>query len=148
MEDKMTHYEAQMLPKQKVTRKLIEEIYSSPPPPARPNPVKLKPSRCVRLHSFWARITAAKRGSLAICTEFSASLLMWFMQKLRLTFAFNYSLAFLFTSENKNFVFWGMQFHLKFVNGFPIVLTSPADELCSWILFMAIECCFAKLAWG
>uniref|UniRef100_A0A8C3NHI8 Uncharacterized protein n=1 Tax=Geospiza parvula TaxID=87175 RepID=A0A8C3NHI8_GEOPR len=45
MEDKMTHYEAQMLPKQKVTRKLIEEIYSSPPPPARPNPVKLKPSR-------------------------------------------------------------------------------------------------------
>uniref|UniRef100_A0A8C3QI15 E1A binding protein p400 n=1 Tax=Cyanoderma ruficeps TaxID=181631 RepID=A0A8C3QI15_9PASS len=45
MEDKMTHYEAQILPKQKVTRKLIEEIYSSPPPPARPNPVKLKPSR-------------------------------------------------------------------------------------------------------
>uniref|UniRef100_A0A8C3PKG9 E1A binding protein p400 n=1 Tax=Calidris pygmaea TaxID=425635 RepID=A0A8C3PKG9_9CHAR len=45
MENKMTHYEAQMLPKQKVTRKLIEEIYSSPPAPARPNPVKLKPSR-------------------------------------------------------------------------------------------------------
>ncbi|XP_015131131.2 E1A-binding protein p400 isoform X19 [Gallus gallus] len=45
MENKMTHYEAQMLPKQKVTRKLIEEIYSSPPPPTRPNPVKLKPSR-------------------------------------------------------------------------------------------------------
>uniref|UniRef100_A0A8C8APS6 E1A binding protein p400 n=1 Tax=Otus sunia TaxID=257818 RepID=A0A8C8APS6_9STRI len=45
MENQMTHYEAQMLPKQKVTRKLIEEIYSSPPPPARPNPVKLKPSR-------------------------------------------------------------------------------------------------------
>uniref|UniRef100_A0A672UXX2 E1A binding protein p400 n=1 Tax=Strigops habroptila TaxID=2489341 RepID=A0A672UXX2_STRHB len=45
MENKMTHYEAQMLPKQKITRKLIEEIYSSPPPPARPNPVKLKPSR-------------------------------------------------------------------------------------------------------
>uniref|UniRef100_A0A8C2UDM3 E1A binding protein p400 n=1 Tax=Coturnix japonica TaxID=93934 RepID=A0A8C2UDM3_COTJA len=45
VENKMTHYEAQMLPKQKVTRKLIEEIYSSPPPPARPNPVKLKPSR-------------------------------------------------------------------------------------------------------
>ncbi|XP_051489731.1 E1A-binding protein p400 isoform X14 [Apus apus] len=45
MENKMTHYEAQVLPKQKVTRKLIEEIYSSPPPPARPNPVKLKPSR-------------------------------------------------------------------------------------------------------
>ncbi|XP_053938233.1 E1A-binding protein p400 isoform X14 [Cuculus canorus] len=45
MENNMTHYEAQMLPKQKVTRKLIEEIYSSPPPPPRPNPVKLKPSR-------------------------------------------------------------------------------------------------------
>ncbi|XP_061865505.1 E1A-binding protein p400 isoform X12 [Colius striatus] len=45
MENKMTQYEAQVLPKQKVTRKLIEEIYSSPPPPARPNPVKLKPSR-------------------------------------------------------------------------------------------------------
>ncbi|KAK2522737.1 Ep400 [Columba guinea] len=45
MENKMTQYEAQLLPKQKVTRKLIEEIYSSPAPPARPNPVKLKPSR-------------------------------------------------------------------------------------------------------
>uniref|UniRef100_A0A674I9X3 E1A binding protein p400 n=1 Tax=Terrapene triunguis TaxID=2587831 RepID=A0A674I9X3_9SAUR len=45
VENKMTHYEAQVLPKQKVTRKLIEEIYSSPHHPARPNPVKLKPSR-------------------------------------------------------------------------------------------------------
>ncbi|XP_071672325.1 E1A-binding protein p400 isoform X16 [Patagioenas fasciata] len=45
MENKMTQYEAQLLPKQKVTRKLIEEIYSSPAPPARPTPVKLKPSR-------------------------------------------------------------------------------------------------------
>uniref|UniRef100_A0A7M4FPT1 E1A binding protein p400 n=1 Tax=Crocodylus porosus TaxID=8502 RepID=A0A7M4FPT1_CROPO len=45
IENKMTHYEAQVLPKQKVTRKLIEEIYSSPPPLPRPNPVKLKPSR-------------------------------------------------------------------------------------------------------
>ncbi|XP_019342180.2 E1A-binding protein p400 isoform X4 [Alligator mississippiensis] len=45
IENKMTHYEAQVLPKQKVTRKLIEEIYSSPPPPPRANPVKLKPSR-------------------------------------------------------------------------------------------------------
>ncbi|XP_075754509.1 E1A-binding protein p400 isoform X3 [Pelodiscus sinensis] len=45
MENKMTHYEAQVLPKQKVTRKLIEEIYNSPHHPARPNPVKLKPSR-------------------------------------------------------------------------------------------------------
>lgn len=48
----MTHYEAQILPKQKVTRKLIEEIYSSPPPPARPNPVKLKPSRYAQLPFF------------------------------------------------------------------------------------------------
>ncbi|XP_074868460.1 E1A-binding protein p400 isoform X2 [Carettochelys insculpta] len=45
VENKMTHYEAQVLPKQKVTRKLIEEIYNSPHQPARPNPVKLKPSR-------------------------------------------------------------------------------------------------------
>ncbi|XP_061459266.1 E1A-binding protein p400 isoform X4 [Rhineura floridana] len=45
IENKMTLYESQVLPKQKVTRKLIEEIYSSPPPPPRPNPVKLKPSR-------------------------------------------------------------------------------------------------------
>uniref|UniRef100_A0A8C8S5Z6 E1A binding protein p400 n=1 Tax=Pelusios castaneus TaxID=367368 RepID=A0A8C8S5Z6_9SAUR len=45
VENKMTHYEAQVLPKQKVTRKLIEEIYSSPHHPARPNSVKLKPSR-------------------------------------------------------------------------------------------------------
>ncbi|CAM4568323.1 unnamed protein product [Lepidochelys kempii] len=45
VENKMTHYEAQVLPKQKVTRKLIEEIYSSPHHPARPHPVKLKPSR-------------------------------------------------------------------------------------------------------
>nr|XP_042708496.1 E1A-binding protein p400 isoform X14 [Chrysemys picta bellii] len=45
VENKMTHYEAQVLPKQKVTRKLIEEIYSSSHHPARPNPVKLKPSR-------------------------------------------------------------------------------------------------------
>uniref|UniRef100_A0A8C3SZI5 E1A-binding protein p400 n=1 Tax=Chelydra serpentina TaxID=8475 RepID=A0A8C3SZI5_CHESE len=45
VENKMTHYEAQLLPKQKVTRKLIEEIYSSSHHPARPNPVKLKPSR-------------------------------------------------------------------------------------------------------
>jgi len=59
MENKMTHYEAQMLPKQKVTRKLIEEIYSSPPPPARPNPVKLKPSRYVHIFLV-ARITRSK----------------------------------------------------------------------------------------
>ncbi|XP_075424740.1 E1A-binding protein p400 isoform X4 [Ascaphus truei] len=45
MENKMTRYEAQVLPGQKVTRKLIEEIYSSPEPALRPNPVKMKPSR-------------------------------------------------------------------------------------------------------
>ncbi|XP_054851977.1 E1A-binding protein p400 isoform X2 [Eublepharis macularius] len=45
IEDKVTRYESQVLPKQKVTRKLIEEIYTSPPPPPRPNPVKLKPRR-------------------------------------------------------------------------------------------------------
>ncbi|EOB02341.1 E1A-binding protein p400, partial [Anas platyrhynchos] len=44
MEDKMTRYEAQMLPKLKVTRKLIEEIYCSPSSP-RLEPVKLKPNR-------------------------------------------------------------------------------------------------------
>ncbi|XP_042297477.1 E1A-binding protein p400 isoform X17 [Sceloporus undulatus] len=45
LENKMTRYEVQVLPRQKVTRKLIEEIYTSPPPPPRPNPIKLKPSR-------------------------------------------------------------------------------------------------------
>ncbi|XP_073168846.1 E1A-binding protein p400-like isoform X5 [Lepidochelys kempii] len=45
VENKMTDYEAQVLPKQKVTRKLIEEIYSSPHLSPRPNPMKLKPSR-------------------------------------------------------------------------------------------------------
>ncbi|XP_041084686.1 E1A-binding protein p400-like, partial [Polyodon spathula] len=45
-ENKLTRYEAdEVLPKQKVTRKLIEEIYSAPDPPARPKQVKLKPSR-------------------------------------------------------------------------------------------------------
>uniref|UniRef100_A0A6J0TEC3 E1A-binding protein p400 isoform X7 n=1 Tax=Pogona vitticeps TaxID=103695 RepID=A0A6J0TEC3_9SAUR len=45
IENKVTRYESQVVPKQKVTRKLIEEIYTSPPPAPRPNPVKLKPSR-------------------------------------------------------------------------------------------------------
>ncbi|XP_063171780.1 E1A-binding protein p400 isoform X7 [Candoia aspera] len=45
LENKMTRYESQVVPKQKVTRKLIEEIYASPLPPPRPNPVKLKPNR-------------------------------------------------------------------------------------------------------
>ncbi|XP_058850548.1 E1A-binding protein p400-like isoform X2 [Acipenser ruthenus] len=45
-ENKLTRYEAEeVLPKQKVTRKLIEEIYTAPDPPARPKQVKLKPSR-------------------------------------------------------------------------------------------------------
>ncbi|KAM6340650.1 E1A-binding protein p400-like [Alca torda] len=44
MENQMTCYEAQILPKLKVTRKLIEEIYCSPSSP-RPEPVKLKPNR-------------------------------------------------------------------------------------------------------
>ncbi|XP_028942441.1 E1A-binding protein p400, partial [Antrostomus carolinensis] len=44
MENQMTHYEAQILPKLKVTRKLIEEIYCSSSSP-RPEPVKLKPNR-------------------------------------------------------------------------------------------------------
>ncbi|XP_066835166.1 E1A-binding protein p400-like isoform X1 [Anser cygnoides] len=44
MEDQMTRYEAQMLPKLKVTRKFIEEIYCSPSSP-RLEPVKLKPNR-------------------------------------------------------------------------------------------------------
>ncbi|XP_058889099.1 E1A-binding protein p400-like isoform X15 [Acipenser ruthenus] len=45
-ENKLTRYEAEeVLPKQKVTRKLIEEIYTAPVPPARPKQVKLKPSR-------------------------------------------------------------------------------------------------------
>ncbi|KAM3825855.1 E1A-binding protein p400 isoform 2-T2 [Vipera latastei] len=41
----MTRYESQVVPKQKITRKLIEEIYTSPLPPPRPAPVKLKPNR-------------------------------------------------------------------------------------------------------
>ncbi|XP_063820740.1 E1A-binding protein p400-like isoform X3 [Pseudophryne corroboree] len=45
LESKMTCYEAQVLPVQKVTRRLIEEIYSSPEIVSRPNPVKIKPSR-------------------------------------------------------------------------------------------------------
>ncbi|XP_054029265.1 E1A-binding protein p400-like [Dryobates pubescens] len=44
LENKVTCYEAQVLPKLKVTRKLIEEIYCSPSSP-RLEPVKLKPNR-------------------------------------------------------------------------------------------------------
>ncbi|KAM4810439.1 E1A-binding protein p400-like [Rhinophrynus dorsalis] len=45
LENKMTRYEAQVLPGQKVTRKQIDDIYSSPETAPRPNPVKIKPSR-------------------------------------------------------------------------------------------------------
>ncbi|XP_068099542.1 E1A-binding protein p400 isoform X2 [Hyperolius riggenbachi] len=45
LENKMTRYEAQVLPGQKVTRRLMEEIYSNPDTTPRPTPVKLKPSR-------------------------------------------------------------------------------------------------------
>ncbi|XP_044528989.1 E1A-binding protein p400-like [Gracilinanus agilis] len=45
VENKMTHYEAQVLPRQKITRKLMEEIYTSPLPQSRPRPVKIKPNR-------------------------------------------------------------------------------------------------------
>ncbi|XP_041423122.1 E1A-binding protein p400 isoform X2 [Xenopus laevis] len=45
MENKMTRYESQVLPKQKVTRKLIQEIYNSPDPAVRLGHVKIKPSR-------------------------------------------------------------------------------------------------------
>ncbi|KAM6119844.1 E1A-binding protein p400-like isoform 2-T2 [Phoenicopterus ruber ruber] len=43
MENQMTCYEAQILPKLKLTRKLIEEIYCSPSSP-KLEPVKLKPN--------------------------------------------------------------------------------------------------------
>lgn len=67
----MTRYEAQMLPKQKVTRKLIEEIYSSPPPPARPNPVKLKPSRYVQLLSPFKLELQEENVVLLLCLQSS-----------------------------------------------------------------------------
>lgn len=43
----MTRREAELLCKKKVTRKLIEELFTAPPPPGRPPAVRLKPSRCV-----------------------------------------------------------------------------------------------------
>ncbi|XP_075178199.1 E1A-binding protein p400 isoform X15 [Anomaloglossus baeobatrachus] len=45
LENKMTNYEAQMLPVLKVTRRLMEEIYNSPDAPPQPNQVKIKPNR-------------------------------------------------------------------------------------------------------
>ncbi|XP_062310184.1 E1A-binding protein p400 isoform X2 [Osmerus eperlanus] len=45
-ERRLTRHEAEnVLPKLKVTRQLIEEIHSSPDPPARPKPCKIKPMR-------------------------------------------------------------------------------------------------------
>ncbi|XP_019524477.1 PREDICTED: E1A-binding protein p400 isoform X3 [Hipposideros armiger] len=45
LENKMTRHEAELLCKKKVTRKLIEELFTAPPPPGRPPAVRLKPSR-------------------------------------------------------------------------------------------------------
>ncbi|XP_044131553.1 E1A-binding protein p400-like isoform X1 [Bufo gargarizans] len=45
LENKMTRYEAQTIPKLKVTRKLIQEINSSPDPAPRPKREKVKLSR-------------------------------------------------------------------------------------------------------
>ncbi|XP_064128074.1 E1A-binding protein p400 isoform X2 [Loxodonta africana] len=45
LENHLTRHEAELLSKKKVTRKLLEEIFTSPPPSARPVAVKLKPSR-------------------------------------------------------------------------------------------------------
>ncbi|XP_040272203.1 E1A-binding protein p400-like isoform X2 [Bufo bufo] len=45
LETKMTHYEAQVLPVLKVTRRLMEEIYNSPDSTPQPNPVKIKANR-------------------------------------------------------------------------------------------------------
>ncbi|XP_048467716.1 E1A-binding protein p400-like [Rhincodon typus] len=46
IENKLSRYEAEMvMPKRKVTRKLIEEIYYSPDLPPRPRPVKVKVSK-------------------------------------------------------------------------------------------------------
>ncbi|XP_023581645.1 E1A-binding protein p400-like [Trichechus manatus latirostris] len=47
LEDNLTRHEAELLSKKKVTRKLIEESFTSPLPSARPVAVKLKPSRAV-----------------------------------------------------------------------------------------------------
>ncbi|KAM3939883.1 E1A-binding protein p400-like isoform 2-T2 [Leptodactylus fuscus] len=45
LENKMTHYESQVLPVLKVTRRLMEEIYNSLDTISQPNPVKIKPNR-------------------------------------------------------------------------------------------------------
>lgn len=43
----MTRHEAELLFKKRVTRRLIEELSSAPPPSGRLPAVRLKPSRCV-----------------------------------------------------------------------------------------------------
>lgn len=43
----MTRHEAELLCKQKVTRKLMDELFTAPPPSGRPAALRLKPSRCV-----------------------------------------------------------------------------------------------------
>ncbi|KAM6156071.1 E1A-binding protein p400 [Rhynchocyon petersi] len=45
LENKITRHDAELLSKKKITRKLIEDIFTSPPSSARPVAVKLKPSR-------------------------------------------------------------------------------------------------------
>lgn len=49
LESQITRHEAELLSKKKVTRKLMEEVFTSPPPTPRPAAVKLKASRCVRV---------------------------------------------------------------------------------------------------
>lgn len=48
LENKISRHEAELLYKKKVTRKLMEEVFTSPPPSARPAAVKLKASRYVQ----------------------------------------------------------------------------------------------------
>lgn len=43
----MTRHEAEQLFKKRVTRRLLEELSSAPPPSGRLPAVRLKPSRCV-----------------------------------------------------------------------------------------------------
>ncbi|XP_040843097.1 E1A-binding protein p400 [Ochotona curzoniae] len=45
LESQITRHEAELLSKKKVTRKLMEEVFTSPPPTPRPAAVKLKASR-------------------------------------------------------------------------------------------------------
>ncbi|XP_044099506.1 E1A-binding protein p400 isoform X5 [Neovison vison] len=45
LENKMTRHEAELLCKKKVTRKLMDELYTAPPPSGRPATLRLKPSR-------------------------------------------------------------------------------------------------------